>query len=133
MSTNYVVPATKAVGIAQANPKSAGAAPSPHIVGSGSSSTVEANRQAFEVKAGADGAKLLLRSTPSRAQVWLNGLPVGSTPLLLIVPAGKYAVEMRRSRTETRRQEVALLPKETREVVMKMQALYPSRVITAAH
>jgi hypothetical protein len=104
---------------------------SPHIVGSPSSHTVEANRHALEAKAGTDGARLLLRSTPSEAQVWINNQPIGSTPLLLIVPPGKYTVEIRGSRQETGRQELALLPKETREVALKLELHYPTRVVAA--
>jgi hypothetical protein len=110
----------------------AGQAASPHIVGSPSASpSVEANRQALESKAGTDGAKLLLRSTPSQAQVWINNQDVGNTPLLLIVPPGKYVVEMRGTRQETGKQELALLPRETREVAIKLDLHYPSRVVAA--
>jgi hypothetical protein len=121
----------KTIAIPQATPKPSASAASLYIVGSRSAGSVEANRHALEAKAGTDGANLLLRSTPSEAQVWLDGRPVGNTPLLLIVPAGKYTVEMRGIRMETCRQVVALLPKETREVAMKMQLRYPSRVIAA--
>jgi hypothetical protein len=102
-----------------------------HIIISERGHSVEANRQALEAKAGAEGAKLLLRSTPSRAQVWINNQPVGNTPLLLIVPSGKYTVEMRGTRQETGRQELALLPKETLEVAVKLELHYPSRVATS--
>jgi hypothetical protein len=71
----------------------------------------------------------LLRSTPSQAQVWINNKPVGSTPILLIVPPGKYTVEMRGSRQETGRTDLALLPKETRELALKLEARYPSRIV----
>lgn len=104
---------------------------SPHIVGSPSGRTVEANRQSLETKAGMDGARLLLRSTPSAAQVWINNQPVGKTPLLLIVPPGKYTVEMRGTRQERGRQELALLPKETHEVALKLELHYPTRVVAA--
>jgi PEGA domain len=104
---------------------------SPHIVGSPSRHTVESNRQALEAKARADGARVLLRSTPSEAQVWINNQPVGNTPLLLIVPPGKYTVEMRGTRQETGRQELSLLPKETREVALKLELHYPTRVVAA--
>jgi PEGA domain-containing protein len=101
---------------------------SPHILASPSGHTVESNRQALEAKAGVDGARLLLRSMPSPAQVWVNNQPVGSTPLLLIVPPGKYSVEMRGSRQEVGRKELALLPKEIRDVAVKLETRYPTRV-----
>ncbi len=98
-----------------------------HILSSTLASSVEANRKALESKAGKDGARLLVRSVPSSAQVWVNGQPVGSTPMLLIIPAGKYKVEMRGARDENAQQELAVLPKETQEIVLKLKPHYPSR------
>src|SRR5262249_50141744 len=57
-----------------------------------------ANRQILEQKSGKNPGKLLLRSTPTAAQVWINGMFVGSTPLLLVVAPGKYQVELRGTR-----------------------------------
>jgi hypothetical protein len=102
---------------------------SPHIVAASSNAqAVESNRRALESKAGMDAARLLIRSNPSRAQVWIDDKPVGTTPLLLIVPAGKYQIELRGTREEIAKQEVALLPKETREVAVKLELRYPTRV-----
>lgn len=56
------------------------------------------NRKALEQNAGKDASKLLLRSTPSPAQVWVDGAFVGNTPMLLIVAPGKYEVEARGQR-----------------------------------
>jgi hypothetical protein len=86
------------------------------------------NRKALEQSAGEDASKLLLRSTPSTAQVWVGGAFVGNTPLLLIVAPGKYEVEVRGQRLESAKQTVALLPRETREVTFKMAVLYPTTV-----
>jgi hypothetical protein len=86
------------------------------------------NRNALEQSAGRDASKLLLRSTPSPAQVWVDGAFVGNTPMLLIVPPGKYQVEVRGQRLESAKQTVALLPRETRELVFKMAVLYPTNV-----
>ncbi len=103
---------------------------SPHITASMSASSPDANRAALEAKAGQEAARLLLRSTPSRAQVWIDGKAVGPTPLLLIVPPGKYKIELRGSKQEHAERECALLPKETQEVVVDLQKMYPSRVVT---
>jgi hypothetical protein len=113
--------------------KSSPSAPasSPHIVGSTKVTSVEANRHALEAQAGTDAARLLVRATPSQAQVWINNQPVGNTPLLLILAPGKYTLEMRGSRQETARQELALLPKETREVAVKLEVRYPTRVVAS--
>jgi hypothetical protein len=116
-------------------PGSQGSSPSSqvsqHIVSSTKTVSVDANRRALESRAGADAARLLVRATPSQAQVWINNEPVGTTPLLLVLAPGKYSVEMRGSRQETARQDVALLPKETREVAVKLEVRYPTRVVAS--
>jgi PEGA domain-containing protein len=103
---------------------------SPHILVSTKAPEVETNRHALEANAGPDAAKLMVRSLPSQAQVWINGKPVGMTPMLLIVPPGKYKIELRGTRQETAQQEVALLPKETRELNVKLELRYPTRVVS---
>jgi hypothetical protein len=80
------------------------------------------------MKAGRDASRLLISSYPSQAQVWIDEKPVGTTPLLLIVPPGKYKIELRGSREESAKQEVALLPKEIREVAVKLGLRYPTHV-----
>jgi PEGA domain len=100
-----------------------------HILSSTKTVSVDANRRALESRAGAAAARLLVRATPSQAQVWINNEPVGSTPLLLILAPGKYALEMHGSRQEIARQDVALLPKENREVNVKLAVRYPTRVV----
>jgi len=127
--TSYVAaspkPAAMPKGLPANNPQ-----PSPHIVASSKTAEVESNRQALEAKAGPDAARLLVRSIPSQAQVWINEKPVGSTPLLLIVPGGKYKVELRGTRQERAQQELAILPKETQEIFVKLEVRYPTRVVT---
>lgn len=86
------------------------------------------NRMALEKKAGKDAAKMLLRSTPSGARVWVNGEFVGSTPLLLIVPPGKYRVRMADSRLDSAQQELGVLPHETRELTLPLAVRYPASV-----
>jgi PEGA domain len=86
------------------------------------------NREALERRAGRDASKLLLRSTPSPAQAWVNGAFVGDTPMLLILPPGKYQVEVRGPRLEPARQTLALLPRETREIALRMVVRYPTNV-----
>jgi hypothetical protein len=116
-------PMAMPAGIPSAAPQS-----SPHIVASTNAPSVETNRQALEAKAGPDAARLLLRSAPSQAQVWIEAKPVGTTPLLLIVPPGKYKIEFRGPRQEHGQREVALLSRETREVAVKLEQLYPTRI-----
>src|SRR5215831_11020799 len=75
----------------------------------------EENRRDLEAKAGKNAGKLLIRSSSGGAEIWIDGRPVGKTPLLLIIAPGKYDIELRGPRVETARTEVALLPRETRE------------------
>lgn len=114
----------------------AGAAPSsspsssssPHLIASSGPPAQETNRKTLEAKAGKDAGKLLLRATPVEAQIWIDGKIVGKTPLLLVLAPGKYQVEMRGSRGQTGSRSVDLLPRETRELAVKLDQLYPGRV-----
>ncbi len=85
-----------------------------------------ANRQALEGNAGNHPGKLLLRSVPNGAQVWVNGMFVGHAPLLLIVAPGKYQVELRGQRMEYGARTVDLLPGETRTVSLTLSVRYPT-------
>ena len=87
------------------------------------------NRRALEDEAGKNAAKLMLRSVPDKSSVRIGGKPVGKTPLLLIVHPGVYVIEMEGGpRLGYSRQQVDLLPKETREVVMDLKPRYPASV-----
>jgi hypothetical protein len=95
-----------------------------------------ANRKALEDEAGRNAGKLMLRSVPDKSPVLINGKPVGKTPLLLIVRPGVYVVEMEGGpRAGYGRQQVDLLPKENREVLIKLQPRYPAyvRLPAASH
>lgn len=86
------------------------------------------NRQDFEKKAGEEAAKLLLRSEPSDSEIYVNGLYVGHTPLLMVVAPGKYSVEMRGARHETKQSTVGVMPKETQTVLLKLNQEYPGSI-----
>ncbi|MGH9682745.1 MAG: PEGA domain-containing protein [Candidatus Acidiferrales bacterium] len=101
---------------------------SAHLIASVGPSPDEVNRRVLETRAGEEGSKLLMRSIPNRAQIYLNKEFVGHTPLLLIVPPGKYRIEMRGQREENAEKTVGLLAHETREVTMKLPELYPTRI-----
>jgi len=107
---------------------SGGGSVSPHLVASSGPPPDETNRKALESTAGKDAGKLLLRASPVEAQVWIDGKIVGKTPILLVLAPGKYQVEMRGSRGQTGKSSVALLPRETRELAVKLDQLYPARV-----
>jgi PEGA domain len=114
--------------VAMPNLPGAAAASSQHLIASGAPPAQETNVRDFQARAGKDAGKVLLRSAPAASQIWVNGKIVGKTPLLLVLAPGKYHVEMRGARGETATGTIDLLPRETREVQLKLQSLYPARV-----
>ena len=102
--------------------------PATHLSARVGVSNSDANRQALEQAAGEDAGKLLLRSTPTKAAVWIEGKWVGSTPLLLVLAPGAYRVELRGSRMEFTEQRVDLQARETREINIALEQRYPSHV-----
>ena len=101
---------------------------SPHLIASPRPPVDETNRRALSQNAGQNPSKLLLRSTSKDSQIWVDGKLVGNAPLLLVLAPGKYHIECRGPRSEYGQRTVDLLPRETREVTMKLEQLYPSRV-----
>ncbi len=101
---------------------------SPHLVTPSGPPAEVINRQALEKRAGKNACKLLLRSAPTGAQVWIDGAFVGDTPLLLLVSPGKYQIQMKGQRLEYAKQVVSLLPRETQEVALTLAVRYPLRV-----
>jgi hypothetical protein len=99
---------------------------SPHLLAPTVQRPEAINREVLERKAGNHPGKLLLRSSPSGAQTWVNGAFVGNAPLLLIVAPGKYQVEFRGQRMEHAVRTVDLLPDETRTVSLSLSARYPT-------
>jgi PEGA domain len=100
----------------------------PHLAATSGPPPEVVNRQSLEQKAGNDAGKLMLRTVPSGAQIWIDGMFVGSAPMLLIVPPGKYKIEARGQRSEHMQSTVDLLPHETRKMVLTLTARYPMRV-----
>ena len=88
----------------------------------------EANRKIFEENAGKDAGKVLFRSVPSGASVFLNHRLVGNTPLLLFLAPAKYDVEMRGARQASGHGVLAVTPKRSQTVVIDMSQRYPSSV-----
>ena len=105
-------------------------AASSHLVAPAGPPADEANRKALEDQAGPDAGKLMLHSVPSGAQIFINGLFVGRTPLLLVVPPGKYKLEMRGQRQDYGKRNIGLLPRETQDIIVTLGSLYPGRVST---
>ena len=97
------------------------------IVATGPAADV-VNRRELEKKAGKDAGKLFVHSLPTAARVWINGKFVGTTPLSLIVPPGKYHLELQGKRLDSAEQDIGLLPRETREIAVSLKARYPTRV-----
>jgi hypothetical protein len=90
----------------------------------------EVNRKALEEHTGPDAGKLMLHSVPTGAQIYINGLLVGRTPLLLVVAPGKYKIEMRGQRQEYGKRSIGLLPNETQDIIVTLASLYPTRIST---
>jgi hypothetical protein len=109
-------------------PATAAGSSSPHLIASSAPAPEVTNRKTFESQAGKDAGKLLLRATPVEAQIWIDGKIVGKTPMLLVLAPGKYEIEMRGARGQTGKRSVALLPRETRELAVKLAQLYPGHV-----
>jgi len=101
---------------------------SPHLTASSDPSPEITNRQSLERTAGKDAGKLLLRSVPAGAQVWIDGAFVGTTPILLVLAPRRYDVQMKGQRLEVGQQSVDLLPHENREVALTLAVRYPTRV-----
>ena len=106
----------------------ASGSPSPHLIASSGPPPQEVNLRNFQAHAGKDAGKVLLRATPAEAEIWVDGKIVGKTPMLLVLAPGKYQIEMRGARGESGTSSVDLLPRETREVLVKLHELYPGRV-----
>ena len=104
--------------------------PSPHLLERTGPPPSEINRKDFEDNAGENAGKLLLRSVPSGAEIFINDLLVGQTPLLMVISPGKYKIAMRGPRDETGHATVGVLPKETQKVVINLTQRYPARVST---
>ena len=88
-----------------------------------------ANRKALQDQAGKNAAKLMLRSTPDKSSVHIDGKLVGKTPLLLIIRPGVYVVEIEGGpRLAYGRRQIDLLPKESRDIALDLQPRYPTAV-----
>lgn len=112
--------------------KTAGANPN-YIFNSMKQGSVAENRKVLEEQAGKNAAKLMLRSTPTHADVKIDGKPVGKTPILLVLPPGQYDVTMTGPRMDHAEQKIDLLPAETREFLLPLKQLYPTTVQIQLH
>lgn len=101
---------------------------SAYMIARSGPSEEEINRKDLEDNAGPSAGKLLLRSVPTGADIFINSRLVGKTPLLLVVAPGKYTIEMRNVRQDTGHTEIGLMPKETQTVVITLKERYPSRI-----
>jgi hypothetical protein len=109
-------------------PSSAKQSASPHLLERNGPPPDEVNRKQFEDNAGEKGGKLLLRSVPTGADVFVNDLLVGRTPLLMVVAPGRYKIEMRGARDDSGQADVGVMPNETRTVAIELKQRYPSSI-----
>jgi PEGA domain len=101
---------------------------SPHILAPDGPPPDVVNRKEFEDNAGDKAGKLLLRSVPTGADVFVNNLLVGQTPILIVIAPGAYKVEMRGGRDESGKASVGVMPKETSTVAIELKQRYPSNI-----
>jgi PEGA domain len=128
MSAGVKAPAVPATPNTPAAAPSAPPKDSPYITLREGPPPEDINRKTLEEHAGKDAAKLLLRSSPSGARIYVNELFVGPSPLLLIVPPGKYRVQMRGERQELGERVVGLLPNDTQNITIVLAPRYPARI-----
>jgi PEGA domain-containing protein len=103
---------------------------SPHLLERTGPPPSEVNRKEIEDNAGENAGKVLFRSVPDGADIFVNDLVVGRTPLLMVIAPGKYKIEMRGARQETGRTTIGVLPKETQTVVIQLKQKYPASIST---
>ena len=127
-SSGVAASGAKAAPVRDINPQQQGS--SPHLLARQGPAPDETNRKAFEESAGREPGKLLMRSTPAGAQIFVNGRSVGRAPLLMILAPGKYKVEMRGQRQDYGQRTIGLLPNETQDIALTLSPLYPIRVST---
>jgi hypothetical protein len=91
-----------------------------------------ANRQYLETVAGADAAIVSLKSTPDRAQVFVDTRFVGAAPMELKLAPGHHDIMVRATGMETIRQSVELVAKTPKEIslTLKPGAAQPSLEIS---
>jgi hypothetical protein len=108
----------------------AGQSSSPHLDARTGPPADELNRKDFEDNAGEGAGRLLLRSTPNGAEIFINDLVVGHTPMLIVLAPGKYKIDMRGSRQDSGHVTAGVMPKETQTVLVTLEQRYPARVST---
>ena len=86
----------------------------------------EVNRRNFDIDAGKDAGKVLFRSDPSDAEIFLDHLLVGHTPLLMFLAPGEYGLDMQGPRQETGHRILGVMPKETQTVLIDLNQRYPA-------
>ena len=109
-------------------PTPASGARSPHLPAPSGEPDAATNRLALQQRAGPDAAEILLRSVPDHAQVWIDALFVGTTPLELKLAPGHHRVLMRASDMKDGHEEVELVGKQTRQVVLSLKSRYSNKV-----
>lgn len=87
-----------------------------------------ANRRQLEEQAGKEAGKLLIGSVPSEADVWIDEMAVGKTPLFLVLHPGTYTVKVYALGTSVAERRVGILPEKSHEVMIKLLVRYPAQI-----
>jgi hypothetical protein len=58
---------------------------------------------------------------PSGADIFINDLLVGRTPLLMVITPGPYKIEMRGARDDSGHANVGVMPKATRTLEIDLK------------
>jgi hypothetical protein len=102
---------------------------SAYMIAPNGPSREEVNRKDFEDNAGPNAGRLLLRSVPTGADIFINDRLVGRTPLFIVIAPGKYTIAMRGTRQDEGQKVIGLMPKETQTVVITLKQRYPSSIV----
>jgi PEGA domain len=128
MKSNSTIAAQSAKAPARTSANAVSPASSPYLAARTGPPPDEVNRKDFEANAGTDACKLLLRSVPTGAEVFINDRLVGRTPLLILMAPGKYTIDMRGSHQESGHSAVGLMPKQTLTIAIDLKQRYPTSI-----
>jgi PEGA domain len=88
----------------------------------------DVNRMYFLTHAGTTPAVLSVHGVPDRAQVWIDGKFVGSTPLQLKVSRAKHQLLVRAANREDHAEGIDLSAMHTRSIEVSLKPIYKNEI-----